>query len=222
MLLAGVELRPGGEERERGAADLHLLRSRHTDRQRFTSWPISPERLRRLARAAQRPEVQAVPVVGAGRKTQLDALVQESARALTVAATGLAVDLPERDPGGQIESDDGVLVLTGGADDVATWLSVGEALSDLWLEATRQGLAVVPLCAPIESPATRALVGRTLPPEAGVPHLVLRISWGALGHSHLADPARRSVDDVLRATWDEGPARSMPTASHHRAPGRPE
>ena len=85
VLLAGVELGRGGEERERGAADLHVLRSRHTDRERFTSWPIPAQRLRPLARAAERPGVRVVPVVGPDRKAQLAVLVQEGARALATA-----------------------------------------------------------------------------------------------------------------------------------------
>ena len=217
-LLARIDL-SGDVVGRAGPLDLHLLHARHTDRHRFTSWPIPPDRLRSLARAARRPGVEALPVDGAGHKTELGVLLHESALVQSTLSScdGVVAGRAERDPEAQIERDDGILVLVSACDAPPTWLSVGESLSALWLEATRQGLAVVPLSSPIESPSARALVRRALPARAGLPHLVLRITWGALGRSHLAARTRRPLEEVLHARGDEGPTRSMSSASPGRA-----
>ncbi len=52
-----------------------------------------------------------------------------------------------------VESGDGVIALGGDLDDPLSWLLTGEALSALWLDATRAGLSVVPLSLPVESTA---------------------------------------------------------------------
>ena len=61
QLLARIDL-SGDVVGRASPLDLHLLHARHTDRHRITSWPIPPDRLRSLARAAKRPGVDALPV----------------------------------------------------------------------------------------------------------------------------------------------------------------
>ncbi len=97
----------------------------------------------------------------------------------------------------EVESSDGLIVLGGEADDRLSWLRTGEALSALWIRATRTGLSVVPLSQPLEVPATRAelqaLLHGTLEP-----HLLVRVGWQAIGRSELPSTPRRPVDQVLR------------------------
>lgn len=98
----------------------------------------------------------------------------------------------------EVRSSDGLIVLGGEGDSFGSWLRTGEALSALWLRATRTGLSVVPLSQPVEVPATRAelqaLLRGTLEP-----HLLVRIGWQAIGRSELPRTPRRPVDEVLRS-----------------------
>lgn len=71
-------------------------------------------------------------------------------------------------------------LLYGDEDEPDSWLRAGEALSALWLTATRHGASVVPLSGVVEVPGTRQKL-RQLLSGLGYPYLVLRIG--------LADPA---------------------------------
>jgi nitroreductase len=97
-----------------------------------------------------------------------------------------------------IGSGDGVIVLGSPANDVGAWLRTGEALSALWLEATRDGLSVVPLSQPIEFPSTRHEIHETVIGGSFVPHLLLRVGWQAIGRSDLPRTPRRPVSEILR------------------------
>jgi nitroreductase len=77
-------------------------------------------------------------------------------------------------------------ILYGDDDDPRTWLRAGEALSELWLIATVHGIAVVPLSAPVESPASRHDLRRLLA-GVGHPHLAVRLGRPDL---RLAAPLR--------------------------------
>jgi hypothetical protein len=96
-----------------------------------------------------------------------------------------------------VESTDGVIVLGGATDDVAGWLATGEALSALWLEATRGNLSVVPLSQAIEVDETRRVVRETVLRGTMAPHLLLRIGWQAIGRSQLPRTPRRPVAELL-------------------------
>jgi nitroreductase len=80
-------------------------------------------------------------------------------------------------------------LLYGERDDPAGWLRAGEALSAGWLAATELGVAVLPLSAAVEVPATRERL-RGMLVDGCHPYLVLR-----LGN---ADPDRRGPGPTPR------------------------
>jgi len=65
-------------------------------------------------------------------------------------------------------------LLYGDSDDPAGWLRGGEALSALWLTAVRLDLALLPISEPVEVPASRQILRRTLS-YLGWPYLAVRI-----------------------------------------------
>ncbi|SCF36759.1 Nitroreductase [Micromonospora purpureochromogenes] len=71
-------------------------------------------------------------------------------------------------------------LLNGDEDEPDSWLRAGEALSALWLTATRLGVSVVPLSGVVEVPGTRQTL-RHLLSGLGFPYLVVRLG--------IADPA---------------------------------
>jgi|HigsolmetaAR206D_1030411.scaffolds.fasta_scaffold15647_1 Nitroreductase family. len=71
-------------------------------------------------------------------------------------------------------------VLFGDDDEPESWLRAGEALSAVWLTATRFGVTLVPLSGAVEVPVTRQLLRRMLA-GLGQPYLALRLG--------LPDPA---------------------------------
>jgi hypothetical protein len=81
---------------------------------------------------------------------------------------------------GRISHDDtGVYgVLYGRADTAEAWLRAGEALSALWLEATRHGLSVSPSSSVVELRGGRAVVRSLLPADA-TPYLAVRVDTSA-------------------------------------------
>ncbi|HWI42389.1 MAG TPA: hypothetical protein VNS81_02140 [Nocardioides sp.] len=96
-----------------------------------------------------------------------------------------------------INSGDGVIALGGDTDNLGSWLRTGEALSALWLEATREGLSVVPLSQPIEIETTRREIEQSVLGGALSPHILLRIGWQPVGRSELPRTPRRSLGEVL-------------------------
>lgn len=226
-LLAHLTLRRDPRPDAVGALD--AMRTRCTDRRRFTSWPVPPERLETLCEEARDREAAAVPVLDLGTRFRIEQAVRQAQElhdrdpistaeqrqwAGRMGHDGLPVQvLPRVVPGQErlsrfeggllddtrpeVESSDGLIVLGGAEEDRLSWLHTGEALSALWIRATRTGLSVVPLSQPLEVPAThgelQALLRDTL-----VPHLLVRIGWQAIGRSDLPSTPRRPVDQVLR------------------------
>jgi hypothetical protein len=76
----------------------------------------------------------------------------------------------------RIDRDDaGVYgVLYGEADTAEAWLRAGEALSALWLEATRRRLTVSPSSSVVELRGGRAVMRAILPPHS-TPYLAVRV-----------------------------------------------
>jgi len=68
-----------GHQPPRAVADLEALQQRRTDRRRFTSWPIPPERLARLAASVATDEVRVVPVTAAPDRVRVELLVSRAA-----------------------------------------------------------------------------------------------------------------------------------------------
>jgi nitroreductase len=228
-LLADVRLSPGKASLT-AAEDIALLRTRCTDRRRFTSWPVPEATLKRLAGEAHARGAEAFPVTDTSARFRLELLAQRAhlARALDTAATaeqhrwvrsngsdGVPVAVLPREHGPAsarfaaglvpetrtlVDSSDGVIVLGGRFDERGAWLRTGEALSSLWLTATRRGLSVVPMSLPVEVDATREELRDVVLGSAISPHLLLRIGWQAIGRSDLPRTPRRPVNDVFGVT----------------------
>ena len=97
-----------------------------------------------------------------------------------------------------VDSGDGVIVLGGDVDAPGAWVRTGEALSALWLDATRAGMSVVPLSLPVEVDSVRDDLHRVVLQGDLHPHLVVRIGWQAIGRSQLPRTPRRGVSEVFR------------------------
>lgn len=225
-LLAEITLRSGAPS-PTAAEDIALLRARCTDRRRFTSWPVPEVALEGLAEEARARGAVAFSVTDVGTRFRLELLTQRAhlARALDPAAVteqrrwvgrqgtdGVPVAVLPADPGlvsarfapgavtetrALVESSDGVIVIGGPTDSPLRWLSSGEALSALWLRATREGLSVVPLSLPIEVEPVRAALETRVLGGAVAPHLLVRIGWQAIGRSELPRTPRRPLGEVL-------------------------
>lgn len=211
--------------------DLALLRTRCTDRRRFTAWPVPAYRLDDLCRLAAPWGVAAAAIADDGARFRLELLANQALSDLELdpsrqaeqerwigrpGSDGIPVALLPDDPDplqarsrfrpGLLEDarmvlhgGDRVLALGGPYDDVAGWLRTGEAMSALWLAATREGLSVVPMSQPIEVESTRREIGRSVLRGAFEPHLLLRVGWQAIGRSALPRTPRRPLADVLDA-----------------------
>jgi hypothetical protein len=125
------------------------------------------------------------------------------ARLLPAERAGMSMFLPEQmrhrpwfAPETVVDTD--LVVCLGAAvDDQLGRLRVGEGLSALWLEATAQGLALVPLSQPTEVPATREALRTTVLGGTSWPILLVRVGWQPLGRTDLPRTGRRPLDDVL-------------------------
>lgn len=73
------------------------------------------------------------------------------------------------------------LMLFGDGDEPADWLRAGEALSAAWIEATEQGLSVMPFSSVIEVPSTRESM-RAMLSFIGYPYIVLRLGNANADH----------------------------------------
>lgn len=226
-LLADILLSPGEPSRT-AADDITILRTRCTDRRRFTSWPVPEATLKELAGEAHARGAEASPVTDAAARFRLELLTQQAhvARALDPAAVAeqhrwvggghgsdgvpLAVLPSLHGPASArfaegvvpetrtlIDSSDGVIILGGRFDDPLAWLRTGEALSSLWLSATRQGLSVVPMSLPVEVEAAREQLRDEVLHGEVAPHILVRIGWQAIGRSELPRTPRRPLSDVL-------------------------
>ena len=92
---------------------------------------------------------------------------------------------------------DGLIVIGTDADDRLAWLRAGEALSQLWLHATTDSLAVVPLSQVVEVDLTRRSLRHEVLGGAVHPQILVRMGWQELGLSRRRPTPRRPVDDVL-------------------------
>jgi hypothetical protein len=73
------------------------------------------------------------------------------------------------------QDDAGVYsILYGESDKAEAWLRAGEALSALWVEATRRGLSVSPSSSVVELRGGRDVVRSLLPPDT-TPYLAVRV-----------------------------------------------
>lgn len=228
-LLANVTVgRAGRYAVARG--DIDLLRTRCTDRRRFTAWPVPAHRLEDLCRRAGLWGARAEAVTSDAARFRLELLANRAISFLEVEGRrlleqdgwidrdgpdGIPLELLPDDPDplqarsrfrpGVLEDTrlvihggERVIALGGERDDVGSWLRTGEATSDLWLEATRAGMSVIPMSQPIEVESTRHEIARTVLAARFEPHLLLRIGWQAIGRRDLPRTPRRPLHDVLQ------------------------
>jgi nitroreductase len=107
--------------------------------------------------------------------------------------SGLQDDLEAR----EVESADGLIVICAPSDDIPAWLSAGEALSAMWLEATRKGLSLVPLSQVVEFPETRDAFRLEVLGGMAHPLILVRVGWQGISRSQLPPTPRRPVAEVL-------------------------
>lgn len=96
-----------------------------------------------------------------------------------------------------VESTDGLVAICTATDDQLSWLEAGEALSALWLRATHDGLAIVPLSQAIEVDETRQELRETVFDGMACPQILARVGWLETTRAPLARTPRRPLDDVL-------------------------
>ena len=190
-LLAEVRLSPEAPPRS-AAGELAALRDRHTDRRRFTSWPVPDERLAVLTAAARAHGVGAVALSDSGERFRLELLVARAQQLQARAEAGAATD-----DGRDIEGSDGLVVLYAEDDSPEAWLRAGEGLSALWLDAVRSGLSVVPLSHVLEVEETRAGLRDSVLGGLAVPLVLVRVGWQAISRSQLVPTSRRPLAQVL-------------------------
>lgn len=95
-----------------------------------------------------------------------------------------------------VETSEGLLVLATTYDAPAAWLSVGEGLSALWLQATREGLSVVPLSQLTEQESGRRALDDVLTAPFKA-QIMVRVGWQEISRSTLPRTPRRPLEDVL-------------------------
>ena len=105
------------------------------------------------------------------------------------------LDDPVLDDGPPAE---GMLIVCTQVDDVVSRLQAGEAMSAVWLQATLEGLSVVPLSQVFEVAETRHEVRAGLLDDLVCPQILLRVGWLSGDRSELPPTPRRSLEDVLQ------------------------
>jgi hypothetical protein len=212
---------------------LGALARRRTDRRRFTSWPVPPERLNTLASIGGSWGAQVLPVPGEATREQLRRLTrraervqQRNQRYIAELAAWMDGSAPEgipaahlpvrrgedpgeavyrRFPGGTLvegdsgpgEPGEGMLLVCTSSDDPISRIRAGEALSAVWLQATLDGLSLVPLSQAVEVDETRRELQTGILGDLAFPQILLRIGWPASSHGDLAPTPRRPIDEVL-------------------------
>lgn len=104
---------------------------------------------------------------------------------------------PEPSPTAAVESSDGVLAICTAGDSQEDWLHVGQALSAVWLRATRDGLSIVPLSQVVEVEETRAELHQKVFGGMARPQILVRVGWQEISRAPLPPTPRRPLDEVL-------------------------
>ena len=191
-LLARITLSAGTSASD-ALETLDLIGQRRTDRRRFTSWPIPAERLGRLIQAARGWGAFAVPIVEVITRLRTERLVD---RAVGLSRSGSSVHADVE--GDEVEGPDGLLFLCTAEDDQHAWLQAGQALSALWLRATRDGLSIVPLSQVIEVEETRLALRHEVFGGMANPQLLVRVGWQEISDPLPLRTPRRPLADVLQ------------------------
>ena len=191
-LLARITLSAGTRAPD-ALETLDLIGQRRTDRRRFTSWPIPAERLGRLIQAAWGWGAFALPIVEVTTRHQTERLL-DRAVGLSRSRSPEHADF-EAD---EVEGPDGLLFLCTAEDDRLAWLQAGQALSALWLAATRDGLSIVPLSKVIEVEETRVALRREVFGGMANPQLLVRVGWQEISDPLPLRTPRRPLPEVIQ------------------------
>jgi hypothetical protein len=95
------------------------------------------------------------------------------------------------------QSEDGLLLVCTSSDDVISRVRAGEALSAVWLHATRENMALVPLSQAIEVDETRRDLESDVLGGLAFPQLLLRVGWLPLSREELPVTPRRPLHEVV-------------------------
>jgi hypothetical protein len=129
-----------------------------------------------------------VPVAHIPRSSRM-----ETASAGRLRFSNGVLDDPAADAG---PPADGMLLITTSSDDTVSRVRAGEALSAVWLQATRANMSVVPLSQALEVGETRRVMQNDVLDDLAYAQLVLRVGWLPTGRRQLAPTPRRDVEDV--------------------------
>lgn len=94
-------------------------------------------------------------------------------------------------------SEDGLLMVCTSSDDVISRVRAGEALSAVWLRATQENMALVPLTQAIEVDETREELQSDVLGGLAYPQLLLRLGWLPLSRNELPMTGRRPLSEVV-------------------------
>ena len=119
--------------------------------------------------------------------------------------SGEAADtLNRRFPHGELEDPvldseppaDGMLLICTSSDDTVSRVRAGEALSAMWLRATRDQLSLVPLSQALEVDQTRRVLQSDVLGDLAYAQLIVRVGWLPLSRAQLEPTPRRPLDEV--------------------------
>lgn len=100
-------------------------------------------------------------------------------------------------PTGTESTGDGMLLVCTSSDDVISWVRAGEAMSAVWLRATEEHLAVVPLSQAVEVAETRREIRQSVLGGLAHPQILLRVGWLPVARSEAPRSPRRDLSEVL-------------------------
>jgi nitroreductase len=95
-------------------------------------------------------------------------------------------------------SQDGMLIVCTSSDDTISRVRAGEALSAVWLAATADGLAVVPLSQALGVEQTRRELQVSVLGDLAFPQILMRVGWAPLNRDPLPPTPRRPLRETLR------------------------
>ena len=135
-------------------------------------------------------------------RTDVDGLVAASAAPAPhgrppTHATRFAAETADEMSRAVIEGSDGLIAVCSALDDQQSWLAAGQALSVLWLQATRDGLSVVPLSQVVEVDETRHALHQEVFGGMARPQILVRVGWQEISRARLARTRRRPVAEVI-------------------------
>ncbi|MDX3189679.1 hypothetical protein PV458_14850 [Streptomyces sp. MN03-5084-2B] len=171
--LAVVTPHPAGPPTEETTALAAAIPRRRTDRRPPAAWPVPPEHLDALTRAAARE----------------DARLEVVTRSVRQGPDGRPGTLLTRPPA--LGTGGEVLVLATASDDRMALLRAGEATSAVLLSATALGLVSCPIPPPWD---TQEEFTRT---TSAHPQVLLRVGWAPPGSEPLPPTPRRRLGHVL-------------------------